>query len=365
MTEVWYPELYKLDSKGKLRVWFMEREGHHYRTYSGLFDGKRAVTGWTEAKATNVGRSNERNPEAQAIFEIEAEYEHNLTRDYHKTPEGAKGGAHFFEPMLAAKYSKFAPGFAQPKLDGIRCITKADGMWSRQGKPIGGAPHIMEALAPVFKEHPNVIFDGELYNHDLRDDFNKIVSIVKKQDPDAEQLEESRRICQYHVYDMPSDDAVFGQRFWGIQAINRMHKLLGGPIHLVETVEVTSAEAYDEHHGRWMEEGYEGSMWRADAPYEQKRSKTLQKRKEFQDDEFELIRIEEGNGNWAGVAKRAVCRLPDGREFGAGIKGTRERAAELLHEDHKVVTIQYFALTPDGIPRFPVATKFHGAKRTL
>jgi len=42
-----------------------------------------------------------------------------------------------------------------------------------------------------------------------------------------------------------------------------------------------------------------------------------------------------------------------------------ERAKELLHEDHKVVTIQFFAYTPDGVPRFGVATKFHGAARTL
>jgi hypothetical protein len=42
-----------------------------------------------------------------------------------------------------------------------------------------------------------------------------------------------------------------------------------------------------------------------------------------------------------------------------------ERARELLHEDHNVVTVQFFAYTPDGIPRFPVATKFHGVARTL
>jgi DNA ligase-1 len=106
-------------------------------------------------------------------------------------------------------------------------------------------------------------------------------------------------------------------------------------------------------------------MHRLDAPYEQKRSKTLRKRKEFQDEEFKVIRIEEGLGNWSGMAKRVVCQLPDGREFGAGIKGGMERARELLNETHHVATIQFFAYTPDGVPRFPVATKFHGEARTL
>src|SRR3546814_12314723 len=80
--------------------------------------------------------------------------------------------------------------------------------------------------------------------------------------------------------------------------------------------------------GLWLEEGYEGSIWRADAAYEQKRSKALRKRKEFVDDEFELVALEEGLGNWSGMAKRAICRLPDGRTFGAGIKGSQERARE-------------------------------------
>ena len=114
-----------------------------------------------------------------------------------------------------------------------------------------------------------------------------------------------------------------------------------------------------------IELGYEGSMLRKDAPYEQKRSKTLLKRKDFKDAEFECVRIEEGLGNWAGLAKRVVCRLPDGREFGAGIRGTQARAKELLNETHKQVTVRFFDYTPDGIPRFPVVTAFWADGRDM
>lgn len=136
-------------------------------------------------------------------------------------------------------------------------------------------------------------------------------------------------------------------------------------IRYVITHDVSTEQEFDDLHGYWLEVGYEGSMWRANEPYEQKRSKHLRKRKEFQDAEFEVVAIEEGLGNWSGMAKRVVCKLPDGREFGAGIKGTMEFAKKLLHEKHKVVTIKFFNYTPDGVPRFPVATKFHGSERTL
>lgn len=357
-----YDTLYKIDTREKVREWRMEQDGSRYRTVAGLQDGKQVTSEWTQAKVTNAGRANERDPVAQATFEIESEYEHNLTRDYHRTIEGARGGAHHFEPMLAEKYKDFAPGFAQPKLDGIRCIVKADGMWSRQGKPIIGAPHIFEALKDTFAEDPDLILDGELYNHKLRDDFNTIVSIVKKQKPTQKELEKSKSLVQYHVYDIPSIDFEFEGRS---VSVGDLCDCVGLPLCCVPTLAIKSAEQYDQFHGEWLEEGYEGSMWRDNKPYEQKRSKTLRKRKEFVDDEFEVVRIEEGLGNWSGVAKRVICKLPDGREFGAGIKGTRERAATLLHETHKVVTIKYFNLTPDGIPRFPVAIKFHGAKREL
>lgn len=361
-----YDTLFKIDSAGKTRVWSMVQDDSRYCTVAGIEGGNLVTSEWTQAVATNVGRANERSNVAQATFEIEAEYEHKLAREYHRTKEAAGGGAHYFKPMLAQKFERFEEGYAQPKLDGIRCIAMASGLFTREGKPIGGAPHIVEALAPLFRGSPGLILDGELYNHDLKDDFNTIVSLVKKQNPSPEAKEKSRALVQYHVYDLPSmAGAWFSDRNRVLGGLVGALALLEPSIHLVETRRVAYADEYDAFHGNWLERGYEGSMFRLDKPYEQKRSKTLLKRKEFVDAEFECLRIEEGLGNWAGVAKRVVCKLPDGREFGAGIRGTRERAATLLHEKHKVVTVKYFAMTPDGVPRFPVAIKFHGAERTL
>jgi len=346
-------KIYKKDSTGKTRVWSMERDGSRHRTIAGILDGKLVVSEWTQC----IGKQG-RTDEEQAQFEVDAAYKHKLTREYHERIEDIGGGAHFFKPMLAEKYDTFEPGFAQPKLDGVRCIATKDGLFSRQGKPITSCPHIIAELAPLFEHTPTLVLDGELYNHDLKDNFNEIISLVRKQNSTLEDFAKTKELVQYHVYDLPSDER-FSSRFYD----KVWAESLGLCIQPVETIRVNCRDDYDEAHGLWLEEGYEGSIWRADAAYEQKRSKALRKRKEFVDDEFELVAIEEGLGNWSGMAKRAICRLSDGRTFGAGIKGSQERARELLHEDHKVVTVQFFQFTPDGIPRFPVATKFHGSER--
>jgi DNA ligase-1 len=358
VTSEIFPKLYKLDSTGRLRIWRMELSGDKYRTVSGLADGQQVTSGWVTAVPASQDTA-----EKQALFEVDAKYRHQLAREYHSTPDTVST-PNFFEPMLAKKFEGW-PGqcWAQPKLDGIRCIARAEGLFSRQGQPITAVPHIQQALAYLFENDPDLVLDGELYNHEFHDDFGEISSIVRKKNPTSEQLEKAKRLMQFHVYDLPSHPGSFGERSAALALlVSDCDKLC---IRFVPTAQVNSSENLDLLYGQWLEEGWEGQMVRLDAPYEQKRSKTLLKRKEMQDAEFECVSIEEGNGNWAGLAKRVTCRLPDGRTFGAGIKGNAIRAKELLTETHNVVTVQYFMLSPDGVPRFPVVTKFHGSERTL
>lgn len=365
-----YPEIFKIDSKGKVRVLYMEQDSDRYRTWDGTQGGKIKSSEWRVAEPTNVGRSNERCEVAQAAFEIEAHYKKKLEKDYHLTLEAARsGGSHIFEAMLAEKYKTFQSGYAQPKLDGFRCIAKKDGLWSRSGKPFVSSPHIMEALAPLFEANPDLILDGELYNHELRDNFDEIQSLITTKSTKSlteEHYAKTRAMVQYHVYDIPSHKGNFDERHNVL--LNVIESINGcmveqTVVQSVETRRVESADQFDILHGEWLENGYEGSMWRNNTPYENRRTKNLLKRKDFIDEEFEVVAIEEGIGNWSGAAKRVICRLSDGRVFGAGIKGTYERGVELLNEKHDIVTIKYFQLTPDGIPRFGVATKFHGQKR--
>ena len=138
-------------------------------------------------------------------------------------------------------------------------------------------------------------------------------------------------------------------------------------IKLVSTQTVYNIGEMDNLYGEYLSDGYEGQMIRVDGPYEHdKRSKLLIKRKEFLDDEFKVLRVEEGIGNWAGCVKRFVLELPDGREFGSNVRGTQTVLAELLRSGQTPnwATCRYFTPTPDGIPRFPVVTDYGYGKRS-
>ena len=66
--------------------------------------------------------------------------------------------------------------YAQPKLDGVRCLLTKDGGYSRTGKKFKNITHIELAFVKFFKNNPDAVLDGELYNHKLKDDFEKIIS---------------------------------------------------------------------------------------------------------------------------------------------------------------------------------------------
>lgn len=356
--------IYRRDAKNSIRSWRYEVEGDKWRTRSGLVDSETLVlSGWT----TCIPKSQP-TAEEQALFEAKAEMGKKLDRDYRPSIElidtsriaGSK-------PMLAHKYEAFAAGcFSQPKLDGMRCIANKDGLWTRQGKAIVAVPHISAALAPWFAAFPDLEVDGELYNHDLKDNFNELMSICRKVKVTDEDLAKAEASVQYHIYDIASATSCFGSRFAELRQLFDLKEGDAWPVgtlSLVPTISVDDAAHLDLLYSWYLEAGYEGQMVRADAQYQNKRSKYLLKRKEFLDGEFEIVRIEQGNGNWAGYGKRLVFKLPDGRECGAGVKGNQLFTKSLLDNADqligKQVTVRYFTPTPDGMPRFPVAVDFH------
>lgn len=364
-------QLYKIDTKGKTRVWWIEYDEEKYRTHAGILDGKIVVSGWQRPTEKNVGRSNATTVAEQVIAEVHAEYEKKQNQGkYHAELSNAAFGANFIECMLASKFDdkkhKQYPYLSQPKLDGIRCIVSKAGMQSRQGKPITSCPHIMEALGPFFQAFPDAVLDGELYNHDLRDNFEKIVSLVRKTKPTTADYIEASKLVQYHVYDCVMD-APFVDRLGFINQFDyksRYYPIVQG---------VTTKDVFDEHDietmlGHYLEMGYEGQMLRVmNSPYEGKRSKNLIKHKEFEDDEFEIVSMEEGKGNWAGAVKRIEIRLKDGTTQFAGVRGKFDFLENLLYNDegYTSVTVRYQNKTEDGKLRFPVVVAFWKGKRDL
>ena len=96
--------------------------------------------------------------------------------------------------MLAHKYDPDKadyPAYIQPKLDGVRCLFTKDGAFSRADNQFMNVKHIEKALENFFNKYPTAVLDGELYNHELKDDFEKIISLVRKTKPTQEHKDEA------------------------------------------------------------------------------------------------------------------------------------------------------------------------------
>lgn len=350
--------IYKATKGGKVQEWTIEVVKNRYRTISGQTDGKKVVSEWTEVYGKNVGRANATTDNEQALKEAEAKRTNKLERGYFENIKHINK-KQYFEPMLAGKWEDRKdkieyPIYSQPKLDGIRCIVTKDGMFSRNGKEIISAPHIRKALDKLFKHEPHTILDGELYADKFANDFNAIVSLVKKTKPTADDLKQSEKNIEYHVYDIPSVDGTFKERCIELDEI-----ALDFPkcVKLVETHIVKNEDEVTEWYEDYVERGYEGQMLRTDGVYENKRSKNLLKHKSFVDEEYTILDIVEGEGNRSGTAGYFVFETKDGKRFKSNVKGTWEETAGMLKNKKKLIgkeaTVKYFNLTPDGIPRFP------------
>ena len=392
--------LYKVDSIGKIRQWTIKTNNDTFWTEQGQVGGKIVVNKPTTTVPKNVGRSNATSAVEQAIAEANAKWTKQTDKGYVERVEDFHKIT-LYTPMLAQKFEDRLneltfPLYTQPKLDGIRCITYLqDGELvakTRAGKPLESIPHILEELESFFAENPDAVLDGELYNHDLKNDFNKIISLVRKQKPVRsasdtdksfdkklakfeEALSEAKDKVQYWIYDAPrigdyTESELFSVRFYDLAGpmANFFHQRTRGQkltssLVAVPTYECSNFDEVDEYYNEFMSEGYEGQMVRVDFAYENKRSKKLLKRKDFTDSEYLVIGIDEGDGNRAGTAKHLVCKdESNGKVFNSNIKGTHEYLAEILeNKDYYIgqqATIKYFELTPDGIPRFPYAIAF-------
>ena len=353
--------IYKKTKTGATQEWTIEVVGNKYRTHSGQVGGAITTNEWTVVYGKNVGKVNGTTDSEQALKEAEAKRTKKLESGYFENINHINK-TQYFEPMLAAKWEDYKdkiqyPIFSQPKLDGIRCIVTKDGMFSRNGKPIISAPHIRESLSEVFEVYPDMILDGELYADKFANDFNKIVSLVKKTKPTDADLKESKKNIQYWIYDLPDNDIQFGDRCDRLHDLFKAFESFSKHCIEVETTLCMSEDDVIDLYEGYVDAGFEGQMLRMNSKYENKRSKSLLKHKSFVDEEYIIKDICEGEGNRTGTAGYMVFETADGKPFKSNVKGTWEETAEMLKNKKKLIgkqaTIKYFNLTPDGIPRFP------------
>jgi DNA ligase-1 len=359
--------LYKIDNKNKTREWMIEVDGGKYRTHYGEKNGKIVTTEWTKVEQKNIGKANETSLDEQAILEAKAIVKKQREKGYSENPVKKTG-----DVMLAKNYDDYKnkikfPVYSQPKLDGIRCYVTKDGMFTRNHKPIVSCPHILEEInkSVLRKNFGDIIFDGELYNPALKENFNEICSLTKKTKPTKDDFIASKNNIQYWIYDWFAEKCTmkFQERF---ALLDHEMDENNQYIKILPTEEVTNQKQLDELYNKYLEEGNEGQMVRLNEVYEGKRSKNLLKRKEFQDCEVEILDLLNGTGNKSNMIGSAVCKLGD-KQFNSNIKLDWQSLKDLLDNKKEyigtIATVKFFNLTPDGIPRFPYVIKLHGKEK--
>ena len=260
------------------------------------------------------------------------------------------------------------PLYLQPKLDGVRCLIQYERhtqpredvvvAYSRTGKEWKNINHILAELKPFFQKHPNVILDGELYNHELKNDFEKIISLVRKTKPTDEDRLESAEKVQFHCYDTVMEHMDFRGRKKFIH--DNFAYTLYPSIKNVYSIMVFNTEEIETFHESYLEKGYEGSILRQDKPYECKRSWTLMKVKDFYDAEATIIGYEEGKGKREGHLGKFMMQDDNGIEFGCppGKGYNYKMMKNMLNNIHDYIgeraTFTYFERTKAGSYRHPL-----------
>lgn len=308
----------------------------------------------------NIGRRNSTTPVEQAKLEAAARWKKQLTRKGYGETVGDSQSVRAASCMLAKSFKPgvkvdWSTAFAQPKLDGFRCLAtftpKGVVLKSRENLVLS-IPHLAEQLAQVMER--GEVFDGELYVHGMS--FNKLASAVKKK-TDNTLIEQIR----FNAYDTVRDWD-FATRF------ERLRKAFSqGMEHLdlVKTVKVRNSDELGVVEKECLDDGYEGAMLRHSRKgyVNGKRADCLLKVKQFHDEEFEVFDAKSGRGSHEGMAIFS-CKTKDGHEFDVTAPGTQEEKREYWKNWKnyigKKLTVKFFEYTTgdEPVPRFPVAKAF-------
>lgn len=362
-----WPTLYKKSTSGsgKITQWSIWVEGATIHTETGYVGFKMKYSSDTIKAGKNLGKKNATTPETQAESEAASLYQKYLDKKYTKDPGGEDGVENLLPtPMLAHNYDDHSkkiqwPAMVQPKYNGGRCLAQANVLSSRTGEIFSQLPTISKEVKSLFATikaiNPTLrlIMDGELYNHDYRDDLEKIMSTIRR----SKEISPLESKMKYYIYDVITDYAedTFQRRvniLNNLAAKDSWEHIVFVPTYLVQNEAELKAL-----HKSFLKEGYEGSMIRnIDGIYAlDKRSYDLQKYKPFQESEFRIVGTTgEGSGRLQGAIGSFVLEVDDEhgkRTFKCKLAG--KNITEFLQKAYKDpslwkgkwMRVQYFTLT--------------------
>jgi len=345
-------ELYKKDSKGKIRVYQTWTKGAELIQETGVVGGA-LVRQSKVCKGKNIGKTNETSPSEQALSEMQSRFDKKAREGYFKTVKEANKSDNKM-PMLAKDYHKEKskidyPCYAQPKLDGMRNVATNESLLSRKNKRIENMMHIEKELN---KLPDGEMVDGELYAHGYS--FQENMKFIKKYRKGL-----SEKVV-YHVYDMNSNETF-------IERYTKLKKLVKGMknVEVVPVTVINNEKELKEAHKKFLADGYEGTIVRhGNKGYElNKRSDSLLKYKDFEDVAVTIHDIvpceqrpEWGNPifKWKGAEGHTY-----GDDFiGSGVRMSHDERVDMLKNKKKWIgktgELRFFEYSDTGVPRFPV-----------
>lgn len=379
-----FPELYKF-TNNKVHVWGINVKKiklDHYRLhyYYGEKDG--AIT---EKTSDITEGKQKRTVLEQAEMEANRKWinkkDKNLYLPHNDFEKLKKESTIIVRPMLANNFkpelytkssrsfkieiSNEKPALIQRKLDGIRCLSHLKNgeiiLETRTGTHIENFDLLRKNLKNIFELlGENVYLDGELFTQELS--FEEISGTVRKSKKKItdDKLEMIDKI-NYNVYDiifLDNLNMTFAERNLKLEYIFNEFKFPN--IVQVKSIYINNYQDVQKYHDQFVyDEDFEGIMIRDPAScYEiDKRSKYLQKYKNFNDGEFKIIDFTyEMNKNKKMVIW--VCEHKD-KTFNCVPNGTNEYRIEMFKnaEDQigKLLTVKYFGMTEEGkgVPRMP------------
>jgi DNA ligase-1 len=206
--------------------------------------------------------------------------------------------AHCYEP------DKHDPSgwLMSEKMDGIRCYWSGQTLYTRTGKLIH-APKEWKAKLP------KIALDGELWSG--RDDFQNIVSIVRKVTPVDSEWDQ----IKFMIFDAPLLKEKFSDRLKTIERVTKGNSLC----KMIKQVVCKSKDHLETLMDEICGGKGEGVMIKnPDSDYERKRSWQLLKVKRFEDAEAKVVGHQRGTGRCTGMLGALECREKDGTEFKIG-----------------------------------------------
>lgn len=368
--------LYIRDNAGHVRYWTCREDVDGLEIEHGVLNG----TPQYQYEQIDFGKGG-RSQDEQIASRMNSRCNKQMQKGYVEDLDVARtmkpmNQLGFCKPMLAKKSEDVDLNlmmtrefYLQNKLDGNRCMIHNDGTgliaYTRNGLEFKTLKHILEPLEDVIPA--GYTFDGELYVHGQS--LQTIVSWGKRLQPNTLNL-------QFHCYDLISSEG-FGARYNELSAIlTGSSERLAGTTSLVPTSKFTPGSRPN-FGGSAVDlagllraarnENYEGLMFRSDYALERgvfkevgyqdgKRSGSLIKLKDWEDQEFPIIGITASADGWAILH----CTAPNGKVFTVSCPGDVpfKRHVLLNIDDYvgKKVTVQFAYWTEDGLPFHCVAT---------